>query len=210
MQSGKCFRYDSCWANSGSKLSSSMSLRWSRSMTFPLSVADRAFSLQSPVHPARARLRGQTIRRKRGVTMSRLNAMSHSSWQDLYRAAINESDSIIATERIDEAQRVITCRARDLFNSCSGSIVERHALDEAFYSLSILKSYSRTPRQAQSPLRPKAHKMRASDGFARTTCIRPPSQVDADIVMESIAPSTRLERSNLPQRGHADSTRVEK
>ena len=65
-------------------------------------------------------------------------ALNHN-WQELYKAALFETNRSKVAERITEAERVIAARARDLFKEPADSIEEQHALDDALYALHALK-----------------------------------------------------------------------
>ncbi len=63
----------------------------------------------------------------------------NQNWQELYKAALFETNRSKVTERIVEAERVIAARARDLFKEPADVIEEQHALDDALYALHALK-----------------------------------------------------------------------
>lgn len=63
------------------------------------------------------------------------------AWQELYRAALFETDKTKAAERMAHAERVIEARARSLFNNADKSLAERDALDAAFYALGVSRFY---------------------------------------------------------------------
>lgn len=65
------------------------------------------------------------------------------AWQQLYRAALFETDKTKAAEQIAHAERVIAARARTLFNSRDNAMAERNALDATRYALKVLKLYKR-------------------------------------------------------------------
>lgn len=61
-------------------------------------------------------------------------------WTELYRQALLESDNGSILARIDEAKNAIRCRSRELWYAGSTETKERHALDSAFHSLSLLRT----------------------------------------------------------------------
>jgi hypothetical protein len=61
------------------------------------------------------------------------------AWKDLYVAALFESDKPRIAERIAEAQVAILARRRELTVSVS-DVRERHALDNALFSLEALRT----------------------------------------------------------------------
>lgn len=68
------------------------------------------------------------------------------TWQELYKAALFETDKGKTAERIADAEQAIIARARSLFNSPCNPSGERNALDAAFYALNIMKFYGRGPQ----------------------------------------------------------------
>jgi hypothetical protein len=64
-----------------------------------------------------------------------------TTWQDLYKAALFESDRTKLAERIAEAERAIVVRTRVLFHQAQDAAQERLALDAALYALHILQGY---------------------------------------------------------------------
>jgi hypothetical protein len=80
------------------------------------------------------------------------NSFPGREWQELYRAALFETDKSKAAERISDAEQVIRARVRSLFHhpDCPSTernpdnpSIERNALDAALYALGVLKGYSR-------------------------------------------------------------------
>ena len=64
----------------------------------------------------------------------------HSSvWRELYKAALFETDRSKIPTRIEEAQKAIIERARELFGSSADTIEEDQALDDALYALHALQ-----------------------------------------------------------------------
>lgn len=69
-------------------------------------------------------------------------------WHALYRAALFENDPLKITNRIVQAQRVLTRRARQLFMA-SGDKIQERAVDHTQFALSAqrdsLKSNKKSP-----------------------------------------------------------------
>lgn len=72
------------------------------------------------------------------------------TWQELYRAALFETDKTKTVERIAEAERVIVARARSLFHDRNSAWAEHNALDAAFYALNVLKFYASGQKNASN------------------------------------------------------------
>jgi hypothetical protein len=70
------------------------------------------------------------------------NPFPKEAWQELYTAALFETDKSKAAERISAAEQVIVARVRNLFHHPDNPSAERNALDAALYALSILKVYT--------------------------------------------------------------------
>jgi len=70
--------------------------------------------------------------------------MSQSSqtrgWKDLYVAALLEGDAQKIPSLIEDAERAIVHRARELFQAQGDHIQEQEGLDDALYALHALKS----------------------------------------------------------------------
>jgi hypothetical protein len=64
---------------------------------------------------------------------------STSSWRELYKAALFETDRNKIPSRIGEAEKAIIERARELFGSATDTIEEDQALDDALYALRALQ-----------------------------------------------------------------------
>ena len=62
-----------------------------------------------------------------------------SAWRELYKAALFETDRNRIPSRIDEAEKAIIERARELFGSSTDTIEEDQALDDALYALRALQ-----------------------------------------------------------------------
>jgi hypothetical protein len=71
------------------------------------------------------------------------NSFPGREWQELYRAALFETDKSKAAERISDAEQVIRARVRNLFHHPDNPSTERNALDAALYALGVLKVYNR-------------------------------------------------------------------
>jgi hypothetical protein len=63
-----------------------------------------------------------------------------SSWRELYKAALFETNKDKVPDRIAEAERAIVARAREIFGSPVDTIEEDEALDDALYALRALQS----------------------------------------------------------------------
>ncbi len=61
-------------------------------------------------------------------------------WPELYREALFEPDRSRLPGRIDEAQKAIQCRARELFYTGSQETREQRDLDAALHFLALLGS----------------------------------------------------------------------
>jgi hypothetical protein len=61
-----------------------------------------------------------------------------TSWRDLYKAALFESDPSRLPSRIASAEKALVLRARELFQFPEEHIEEQHALDDAMYALHVL------------------------------------------------------------------------
>lgn len=62
------------------------------------------------------------------------------NWRQLYKAALFESDRMKISSRIQEAERAIISRARELFATTTDNIEEDQALDDALYALKALQN----------------------------------------------------------------------
>ena len=62
-----------------------------------------------------------------------------SAWRELYKAALFETDRYKIPGRIEEAEKAIIERARQLFGSYTDTIEEDQALDDALYALRALQ-----------------------------------------------------------------------
>jgi hypothetical protein len=79
--------------------------------------------------------RGQHLRTDQPTTP----AISHD-WRELCRAALLESDKRQRTFRIDEAERALTRRVRELHAVPNADTQECQAVDRALYGLRALRS----------------------------------------------------------------------
>lgn len=61
-------------------------------------------------------------------------------WKDLYVAALLEGDEQKIPSRIEDAERAIVDRARELFAGQDDHIQEQEGLDDALYALHALKT----------------------------------------------------------------------
>ena len=61
-------------------------------------------------------------------------------WRKLYTAALFEKDKEKLPGRIDEAERRLLQRTRELFAMPGDNIEEKHAVDDALYALRALRS----------------------------------------------------------------------
>lgn len=61
-------------------------------------------------------------------------------WKDLYVAALLEGDRDRVPTLIEEAERAIVDRARELFRASGDHIEEEQAMDDALYALHALRN----------------------------------------------------------------------
>lgn len=84
-------------------------------------------------------------------------------WQDLYKAALFETDKSKTAKRIADAERMILVRAQTLMNQPNNSCAERNSLAVALYALSVLKIYRRAePHQLNEGEIPPNRRLRRS------------------------------------------------
>ena len=69
-----------------------------------------------------------------------MKASMHQDWRVLYRAALFEPNKSKTPMRITRAEKKITAKARELFNSGDHDTLERSALNVALYALLALRS----------------------------------------------------------------------
>ena len=70
------------------------------------------------------------------------------AWHVLYQAALFENDRNKVQERINEAERAILSRMKELFSATSDHIEEDVVLDDALYALRALRSCVRSDARA--------------------------------------------------------------
>jgi hypothetical protein len=66
------------------------------------------------------------------------------AWRKLYTAALFEVDNAKLPERIEQAEKAIALRARELFHIAGDNIEEEQALDDTMYALRALRHTSQT------------------------------------------------------------------
>jgi hypothetical protein len=79
---------------------------------------------------------------------------SGSDWEELYKAAIFEDDSVKLVARIAEAERALAERAAELFGSNETPAREQQAMENAAYFLRLLRKTNVTPNTSYEPLSP--------------------------------------------------------
>jgi hypothetical protein len=67
-------------------------------------------------------------------------ASSIPDWRELYTAALFETDKQKLPARMNEAERRLIQRSRELFAMPGDNIEEKHAVDDALYALRALRS----------------------------------------------------------------------
>jgi len=65
---------------------------------------------------------------------------SETAWQDVYRAALFETNRNKAARLIDDAEKAALTRGRDLRVQTKDFTEERDAIDDALYALRALRS----------------------------------------------------------------------
>jgi hypothetical protein len=68
------------------------------------------------------------------------SARSAMGWRSLYQAALFETDRRQVPHRIDEAEKAILARVKELFVVTSDHIEEDVVLDDALYGLRALRT----------------------------------------------------------------------
>jgi hypothetical protein len=68
------------------------------------------------------------------------NSSPGLAWHSLYQAALFETDREKIPARIDEAERAILERVRELFGAKNDHIEEDQILDDALYALRALRN----------------------------------------------------------------------
>jgi hypothetical protein len=71
---------------------------------------------------------------------SRSSVTSNFVWQDLYQAALFETDPNKVPERIAQAEQAILARFKELFVATHDHIEEDQVLDDALYALHALRN----------------------------------------------------------------------
>jgi len=66
--------------------------------------------------------------------------LDSKAWRGFYKAALFELDVTKRPERIAEAERSLVVWARELFQAAGDNIEEGQAVDDAMYSLHVLRS----------------------------------------------------------------------
>ena len=64
---------------------------------------------------------------------------SAQNWRALYKAAFSETDLQMLPERIQQAQRAIILRTRELFTTPGDNVEEEETIDDALYTLRALR-----------------------------------------------------------------------
>ncbi len=72
--------------------------------------------------------------------MGALQSCQVRGWKELYVAALLENETERIPSLIDDAEKAIRVRARELFGAGGDNIEEETALDDALYALHALKS----------------------------------------------------------------------
>jgi hypothetical protein len=72
--------------------------------------------------------------------MATAPSLTAKDWKDLYVAALLEGDKDKIPSLIDQAERAIVNRARELFGSTGDHIQEEEGLEDALYALHALKT----------------------------------------------------------------------
>jgi hypothetical protein len=71
-------------------------------------------------------------------------SLNSRTWRDLYKAALFEVDRTRLPDRIAQAEKALSFRARELFYTAGDNIEEGEALDDAIYALHALQNTSQT------------------------------------------------------------------
>jgi hypothetical protein len=74
------------------------------------------------------------------MSTATLQSVKAKQWKDLYVAALLEGNADRVPTLIENAERAIVDRARELFAAAGDHIQEEEALDDALYALHALKS----------------------------------------------------------------------
>lgn len=78
--------------------------------------------------------------KKRHSSHSHSSGSSSSSWHSLYQAALFETDRELILARIDEAEKAILDRVKELSRVDADHIEEDQILDDALYALRALRN----------------------------------------------------------------------
>ena len=108
--------------------------------TFWLYETDSAWSVHLPFCACEDKSTSPVHTSRQECSMSTGVASSPSkSWQELYRAALYETDKNRVSERIAKAEWALALRARELFHTGREHLQERQAVDAAIYALHALR-----------------------------------------------------------------------
>jgi hypothetical protein len=66
-------------------------------------------------------------------------------WRELYKAALYEVDKNKISGRIEQAEKAVVLRARELFQAAGDNSAEAEALDDVMYALHALESNPQMP-----------------------------------------------------------------
>jgi hypothetical protein len=77
-------------------------------------------------------------------------SLNSRTWRDLYKAALFEVDKTKLPDRIAQAEKALSFRARELFYASGDNIEEGEALDDAIYALHALQNTSQTSHRMPS------------------------------------------------------------
>jgi hypothetical protein len=72
--------------------------------------------------------------------MVALQSCEARGWKELYVAALLESETERIPSLIEDAEKAIRARARELFGASGDNLEEESALDDALYALHALRS----------------------------------------------------------------------
>jgi hypothetical protein len=78
--------------------------------------------------------------RKLASPISTGSHSSSSSWHTLYQAALFETDRQLIPARINDAEKAILERVKELFGADTDHIEEDQILDDALYALRALRN----------------------------------------------------------------------
>lgn len=86
--------------------------------------------------------------KKQHSSHSHSSGSSSSSWHSLYQAALFETDRELILARIDEAEKAILDRVKELSRVDADHIEEDQILDDALYALRALRNCGITEANA--------------------------------------------------------------